>query len=169
MRPFLRFALRDLALAALTVGLVLADAHTRAEGTGTSALGVALGLATGALVVLLGFLAHEWGHLAGSLASGAVVHAPARLASVFLFRFDTGRSSAAQFLAMSAGGYAASVVAMGAILAWADLRAASGLSAVVLAGVGIAVTFALELPTTLRVWRGGALPGHGGVYVKASP
>jgi hypothetical protein len=161
-RAFLPFALRDAAVVTATLALIVLDARA-----GRSSL--VLGLATGAAVVLSGFFAHEWGHLVGAMSSGATVHAPARLASIFLFSFDTGRSTRGQFLAMSIGGYLASIVAMTAILAWADLGTASGLSAVVLAGLGIAVTFALEIPTTVRVWRGAPMPGHGGVYVDERP
>jgi hypothetical protein len=138
------------------------DARGRAAGGSTA---IAVGIVTGSFVVLCGFLVHEWGHLAGCFLSGAEVHAPKRLGTVFLFHYGVTRSTPKQFLWMSYGGYLASIVGMAVILAWADLSSVSGLTAVVLAGLGVAVTFALEIPTTFRVARGGPLPGRGGVYV----
>lgn len=159
---FARFAVRDAGVLAATVGLAMLDARVR-PGGGIDA--IALGLVTGFFCVVSGFLAHEWGHLVGCFLSGAEVHAPKRLVTVFLFHYGVARSTPKQFLWMSYGGYLASMVGMAVILAWADLTTVSGITAVVLAGLGIAVTFALEIPTTIRVARGGPLPGHGGVYV----
>ena len=52
-------------------------------------LPVAVALTAGVLAALCGYLAHEWGHLIGARASGSLVHFPDRVASTFLFYFDT--------------------------------------------------------------------------------
>ena len=155
-RAFLRFALRDAGLTALT--LTLATIEHEGEST------IVIGLLVGVLVPVLGFLLHEWGHLAGTWLSGGVAHAPRSLASFFLFHFDVEKSTRAQFLAMSFGGYLATFFVVLALLAWVDLSRLSGMVALVLSVLGIGVTVALEVPTTWRVWRGAPLP-TGGVYV----
>jgi hypothetical protein len=159
MRPFVRFALRDTLLLALTAGLVALDASHADRG----ALGLALGVTTGLLVPYVGFLVHEWGHLAGTLLSGGRAHPPQSLATFFLFFFDVEASTRRQFLAMSYGGYLATLGVIAALAAWIDPSRTSGQLALVLSVIGIGVTFAREVPTTWRVARGGALP-TGGVY-----
>jgi hypothetical protein len=161
MRAFIPVALRDLTITLATMLLVVVDARLRARGE-PDAVAHALGALTGALVTLSAFLLHEWGHLAGAVASGGLVSRPPK-PSPYLFFYDTARSTRRQFLWMSAGGYLATAVALPAIVAWADLGATSGGTALALSGVGIAVTLSLEVPTTWRVWRGAPLP-TGGVY-----
>jgi hypothetical protein len=161
VRPFVRFALRDALLAVLTLVLVALDARLASVG-GWHAH--AVGSLAGVMVTLLAFLVHEWGHLAGTLASGGVAHAPPSLAAIFLFHFDVSRSTRRQFLAMSYGGYAATAAALVPLALWIDLARTSGLVALVLSVAGIGVTLALEIPTTVRVARGAELPS-GGVYV----
>ncbi len=165
--PFIRFALRDAVLLAATAGAWSLDASLRADGTaGTVAIAVAI--FTGVLTTVSGFLCHEWGHLFGTWLGGGVAHAPKRLASVFLFFFDVERSSRRSFLSMSWGGYVASAVAGALIAALVPWQALSGRVALGLTFVGVAVTFALEVPTTLRVARGGRLP-QGGVFIGEPP
>lgn len=155
-----RFVLRDAAVVAVTATAWQLDGRLRAQGDGVA---LAVAVSAGLLTALVGFLAHEWGHLAGSLATGSVVHFPRGLAHVFLFHFDARANSRRQFLWMSAGGYLATLVAVGGILALCPLDAWSGRVAVALAGAGMVVTFALEVPITLHVARGGP-PPDGAVY-----
>lgn len=136
-------------------------AHT----VGPSAVVVAV--AAGLLTTLVGFFAHEWGHLLGALAAGGVVHAPRRLTSPFLFFFDVSKSDRRAFLAMSYGGYAASAVALAIIMVAVPWHALSGLTALVATSLGVLATFAIEVPTTVRVARGGPLPS-GGVFADES-
>lgn len=166
MRPFLPFVARDVAIAAATLALAGWDASLRASDE-SGALAWIVGGACGALVTVVAFLAHEWGHWLGAALSGGRVERPRRIASPFLFAFDTARSTRAQFLWMSAGGYAASAIAVVLILAWADLATTSGVVALALTSLGVLVTAILEIPTTLRVARGAPLPG-GGVYTGSS-
>ena len=98
---FGKLAVRDLAIVAATAALWWALVHTTV-GSGMLAdfNGLLLGLAFGACV----FLAHEWGHLLGALATSSVVQAPTRLSSVYLFSYDSKRNTRRQFLIMSFSG-----------------------------------------------------------------
>ncbi len=162
LRPFLGFIARDALLAALTLAALGLDATARAGGRDDAWLGAAAGV----LVALASFLLHEWGHWLGAVLAGARVHRPRTVFSPFLFWFDTGTSSRAQFLSMSIGGYLATGLAAGALLAWWTPGTTSGQVASVLAFAGIAVTLVAEVPVTVRVARGGPLP-TGFAYVAA--
>jgi hypothetical protein len=166
LSPFLRFLVRD-SLCVVLLGLAWrADAELRATHPGelsASAVAVAAGL----LTTLVGFFAHEWGHLLGALSANGVVHAPRRLSSPFLFFFDVARSDRRAFLAMSYGGYASSALALAIIMLAVPWRALSGITALVATSLGVLATFALEVPTTVRVARGGPLPS-GGVFADES-
>lgn len=155
---FVRFAVRDAGLALLTVAAWHNDCRARAGSAG-----VASGVSAGLLTALLGFLAHEWGHLAGAILSGGVVEEPASVTSPFLFHFDVERSSRASFLGMSYGGYVGTAVAALSIAALVPREKLGGRVALVATALGIATTLALEIPTTVRVARGGPFPS-GGVY-----
>ncbi len=152
MRRFVPFLVRDLSITLATIALALFDARMRHAGA-SGAWATSVGVLTGVLVTLVAFGLHEWGHLSGALGSGGVVEAPRTIASVFLFEFDEKASTREQFLAMSLGGYLASIAAVAAIACWIDLGSASGVTTLLLAGVGILLTFALELPKTWRVYR----------------
>ncbi len=146
-----RRTLRDLATLGAMAALLVLDART-AQGSATS---LAIGAALGALVTLSAFLLHEWGHYAGARLAGARP-VPTRSAfAVFLFDLDEPSCTREQWLAMSLGGYLASLVAVALIATWIDLGRASGIVTAVLAGLGIAATFAIELPITWRVYRHG--------------
>lgn len=160
MRGFYRFLVRDLLLLGVTIGLALADAALR-EGGG--AVATTVGVLTGAMAALAAFLLHEWGHLLATLGSGGKAHPPPRLWAVFLFHFDVEKSTRRQFLAMSYGGYAATALAVILLATWIDLGHVSGVTGLVLSVLGIGATLVLEIPTTVRVARGGKLPS-GGVY-----
>jgi hypothetical protein len=159
MQPFVRFAVRDAVFLAITAGLVALDAIHGDRGT----VGLAVGVLTGLLVPYTGFLVHEWGHLAGTLLSGGRAHPPQSLATFFLFFFDVETSTRRQFLAMSYGGYLATLGVVAALACWIDPSRTSGQLTLVLSVIGIGVTLAREVPTTWRVARGGPLP-TGGVY-----
>ncbi|MBN8612271.1 MAG: hypothetical protein J0L92_16875 [Deltaproteobacteria bacterium] len=159
MRPFLPFAIRDVLFLSITLGLVWLDASLADRGV----LGLAIGVTAGLFVPYAGFLAHEWGHLAGTLLSGGRAHAPSSLVTFFLFFFDVETSTRRQFLAMSYGGYLATLGVVALLALWIDVSRLSGVIALVLSVIGIGVTFARELPTTWSVARGGPLP-TGGVY-----
>lgn len=117
-----------------------------------------IGVLTGVLTALTGFLAHEYGHLAASLFTGARVSYPPSPLSTLLFHFDSAQNTRRQFFFMSFGGYVATLIAVALIVALCPLGAWSGRVALGLAGLGTLVTFALEVPITLRVWRGAPLP-----------
>lgn len=161
----LHLAARDAAVLGLTGAAWIVDARVRGDGGAAS---WAAALAAGGLTALSGFLAHEYGHLLASLASGAAVTFPSSPASALLFHFDAAKNDRRQFLWMSAGGYLATALSVGAIAWLAPRDAWSGRVALGLAVAGMAVTFLLEVPITLGVLRGGPLPDgaayrpHGG-------
>jgi len=106
---FLKLLLRDLIVAAVVVGAwTLAAPLSAGSGPLADLSGALLGV--GAFVVT--HLAHEWGHLLGAFATGARVAAPARLASPFLFSFDSKRNSRRQFVLMSLSGFAVTAAAL---------------------------------------------------------
>jgi hypothetical protein len=160
-----RHALRDGVLVAGTLALWSLDASLRDAG-GPVATGVAW--LTGAATALVGYLVHEWGHWLAATLSGATVHLPGSARSAFLFRFDPERSSRAQFLAMSLGGYAATAGVVAALVVTLPLPALSARVALGLTALGVLATALLELPPFLRVLRGGPLP-RGAAYQSASP
>jgi len=123
-----------------------------------SALGWTVALVTGGLTAFVGFLMHEYGHLGASLATGAKVSYPRTPLTVLIFHFDSAQNDRRQFMWMSLGGYVATLVAVALIVALCPLDAWSGRVALLLAGVGTLVTFVLEVPITVRVWRGAPLP-----------
>lgn len=160
LRGFYRFLVRDLCLGGITLALMVGDAALRGE---PGPLSMAVAVLAGAMAAMSGFLVHEWGHLAATFAAGGVAHPPTSLRAIFLFNFDVEKSTRAQFLAMSYGGYAATGLGVLLLLPWIDLGQISGVTALVLSTLGIGATLILEIPTTLRVARGGPLP-TGGVY-----
>lgn len=120
-------------------------------------MGVLVGLSTG----VAGFLVHEWGHAIGAKVSGATIYFAERVTSTFLFFFDTTKSTARQFVAMSMGGYVASALALWAAVAWLPRDRLSGQVGLLVVGLGVVATVVAELPTTIRVARGGPMPrGH---------
>lgn len=123
-----------------------------------SALGWLVAIGTGLLTAVVGFLVHEYGHLAASLATGAQVSYPSSVLSTLLFHFDSAKNDRRQFLWMSLGGYLASALGVGLIVGLCPLDAWAGRVSVMLAGAGMVVTFVLEVPITVRVLRGAPLP-----------
>ena len=152
---------RDVGLLALTLFAWQLDGAARTAG---SALEWATAPIAGALTAIVGYLFHEWGHLVAARASGAVVRLPERASEVFLFNFHSDRNSARQFLAMSLGGYAASVIVIALLLVVLPLQTLAGKIALTLVGLGVLATAILELPPFFSVLRGGPLP-RGTAYV----
>ena len=106
---FLKVLARDLAIVAATV-LAWRLAAPLSAGTGavSDVTGVLLGMLFGASA----FLAHEWGHLLGALASRSVIQPPAGLSSPFVFTFESRSNSRRQFLIMSVSGFVATAIAL---------------------------------------------------------
>ena len=163
MIPWVSVA-RDLSIVGATCGVWWVDVSRTAPDGGARA---AVAVAAGVLAALVGFVVHEWGHLAGSLITRSRVHFPNRVLAPLLFHFDVAHNDRRQFLWMSYGGYAGSAVGVAAIGALATLGTLSGRVALALAGVGTLVTLIAEVPTTLRVARGAPLPD--GYAFKAPP
>jgi hypothetical protein len=157
---FVPFLTRDLVFLGLTAALALLETWLRDTGW----VGVGVGVAAGLAVSYCGFLAHEWGHFLGAFWSGATVRPSPSLLSFFLLRFDTTKSNRRQFLAMSIGGFVATVLAILAIARLVPEGTVFGRTAILLAGAGAGLTAVLEVPVFLRVLRGGELPSSGGVY-----
>jgi hypothetical protein len=148
-------ALRDLGLVAATLGLWRLDAVLR--GTPGS-LPIVVAVLAGGLAGVAGYLAHEWGHLAGAWATGSVVQVSERPTALFLFRFDSERNTRRQFLGMSCGGFAASAGVVALFVATLPFGALSGRLAALLTGLGVLAAAVLELPVAWRVARGAPLP-----------
>lgn len=148
-------AARDLLIAALLIGVWAAE---RWLVPGEGALVPVLSISGGLACAVMGFLLHEWGHLAGSRMTGAVVHIAPDLWSPLLFHFDTSTNDRRQFISMSMGGYLASAAWLTLVFAVADSSRWSGRVALGFVFIGVVATFVAEVPTTIRVWRGGPQP-----------
>lgn len=148
---FGRIALRDLAFATAVAAAWTALAPlTAASGVTADLLGVVLGLALAAVA----YAGHEWGHLAGALATRSTVHAPSRLATVSLFSFDSKRNTRSQFLAMSFSGFAMTGVALGVVYGllpgdWLATRVARG-GVAFLAALTVFIEFPLVVYALVR-------------------
>jgi hypothetical protein len=104
---FLKFFLRDAVL--ITVAITfwkLATPFSTTPGPITDLVA----FMAGALMALVAYLLHEWGHLIGALLCGSRVDANAKLGSGFTFRFDARENSLTQFLVMSTGGFIATAL-----------------------------------------------------------
>ena len=159
-----RLLARDALITAACACLWWLDIRGELAGAGGAIVSVLAGLSTG----VLAFVAHEWGHAMGSKLSGATIYFTDSITSPFLFFFDTGASTKNQFVAMSMGGYAASALALVAALVWLPRDQLSGQVGLAIVGLGIVATLAAEVPTTIRVARGGPMP-RGYVYRAAPP
>jgi hypothetical protein len=153
-------AARDGLVVLVTLSLWWLDSELRAGG-GVAALAIAA--LAGVMTALCGYLVHEWGHLLGALSARSVVHLPDTVASVFLFRFDSDRNGRRQFLRMSMGGFVASALVIAVLIAVLPLSALSGKIAMLLAVLGVAATFVLEIPVAWRVAQGAPIP-RGAAY-----
>lgn len=109
-----KLAARDLVLVAVAGLLWWAlAAFSAGEGWRADLAGLTAGLPLG----LVAYVAHEWGHLAGAVASGSRVRFASRLGSPFVFSFDSRRNSRRQFLVMSSGGFAMTALGVWAVYA----------------------------------------------------
>jgi len=164
-RELLQLTLRDGLIAAAALGLWFWQIADPPQGYWRVALAVVTALAT----TLVGYLAHEWGHLLGALAARASFQLPkSPFVSPFLFKFDRAGNSRPQFFAMALGGFAASilsVVLFVLLLPWGLLATTLALTLIAL---GVAATLIIEVPEFWRVWRGGPLP-EGAAFVSGTP
>jgi hypothetical protein len=152
-----RLLLRDVLIAASCGCLWWLASRGEVSGVGGTVLSVLAGLSIG----VVAFVGHEWGHALGSKLSGATIYFADRVMSPFLFFFDTAASTKSQFVAMSIGGYIASALAAVAALALLPRDQLAGQVGLGIVGIGIVATLVAELPTTIRVARGGPMPrGH---------
>lgn len=151
---FWKFAVRDGVVVLLCAGCWSLDAVLRGPGL-PAVLSAVLAAVTATLV---GYVAHEWGHLSGALLLGSKVYAPRPLFSPFLFHFDTQHNNARQFLAMSLGGFVASALFATALLVWLPLATLAAKLTLLLVGIGVLATLAVEVPGAWRVARGAPLP-----------
>jgi hypothetical protein len=142
----LRFLLRDLLIAALAVGLwsVMAELSSR-EGFSADFSGWVVGV----LVFACAYLAHEWSHYLGAVATGSRVRLGTNLASGFLFSFGPDGNSLGQFVVMSLSGFVATAAAVAFVYlalpdAYLATRVARG-GVLFLAFLGVV----LELPLLL--------------------
>ena len=156
-----KLAARDLAIVAATLALVAWSHRLQEAG---AALHWPVAVLGGALVAVSGYLVHEWGHLLGALSRGRRVELPPTLAAVFLFRFDSDRNDRRQFLAMSMGGFIASILVVALLAAVLDMRWWADRVAMGLVVLGVAATFILEVPGAWKVYKGAPLP-HGAAFV----
>jgi hypothetical protein len=146
-----KLALRDLTLVTMTVLLWLASLRL---DTGASDWAIPVAIAAGIMIPVSGFLAHEWGHLIGAWISGARVHMPASVLTVFLFDFRPAENSRAQFLSVSYGGFIASALVVALLLAVLSPSRLADAIALGLTLLGVMATFVLEIPPAWRVYRG---------------
>jgi hypothetical protein len=152
---FGKMFVRDLGIVSGAAALwwLLAD---RSAGTGPVAdfTGVLVGLAVG----LCPFVLHEWGHLLGALATRSSVQPPTKLATPYLFSFDSKQNSRKQFLAMSFAGWAVSIAVAWAIYAVLpdDLLATRVARGVVVLAIGLVVV--IEIPLVLYSLVTGRVP-----------
>lgn len=150
-----RFVLRDgvIAAVALLGWMLLAPASA-----GTGWIADLTGWIAGLLATACAYLAHEWSHYLGALATGSRVPLSERLSSPFLFRFEAETNGLLQFVVMSLSGFAATAIAVWLVYAWLPdallaTRVARG-GALFLALLGIV----LELPLLLYGLLTGGVP-----------
>ena len=151
--PVIKLAQRDgaIVLAALSL-FAAADSWHAATGLAFAAV---LAVLDGVLVaVVVGTLAHEWGHFAGARLSGGI--APSRPISSFfpIFDIDLERSSERSFRAMSVGGNVGHWLVVLALAAFLPLDTA-GRIALVSGAFGVAVAASTtEIPIIRRSFAG---------------
>lgn len=110
-----RFLMRDGAIAAVALLVWLGLAPLSAGSAWTADL---TGWIAGLLATACAYLAHEWSHYLGAVATGSRVPLADRLSSAFLFRFEAETNTLAQFVVMSLAGFAATAVAVWLFYAW---------------------------------------------------
>ncbi|MEE8312944.1 MAG: hypothetical protein V3R91_01385 [Myxococcota bacterium] len=108
------------------------------------------------LSVVWGYLAHEWGHLAGAKISGGGVRVHG-LRSFPVFTFDTQGSSRTQFQVMGWGGNLAPWCVLALLLALVPSDAPARIALIAAVVGGTLFTNLVEVPVLLRVARGGTI------------
>jgi hypothetical protein len=100
---------RDAAIVAAAVLLwQLGARYSNGAGPLSDFTGLVLGVALGVCTLPV----HEWGHLAGALATRSAVRPGESLRGLFVFSFDSQRNSQAQFLTMTFGGWLGTAAAV---------------------------------------------------------
>lgn len=150
MKLPMRMMLRDVLVIVATLALWR---WSRELDAAQGALAIPVAILAGASAAVAGFLLHEWGHLLGALASGSTVEYPSTVRSIFLFKFGDGNDRR-QYLWMSGGGFAASIVVIAVLAATLNFHALADWIAIALVVAGVIATFILELPPAWRVFRG---------------
>lgn len=149
------FLIRDASLVAVALGAWWLVAPSSADSGPAADLA---GWVSGIGLTLCAYLAHEWSHYLGAVATGSRVPLGANLASGFLFSFDAEENSLFQFVVMSVAGFVATAVAVWLFYtqlpdAWLATRVARG-GVLFLALLGVV----LELPLLLYGLVTGGVP-----------
>ncbi|HEY8154774.1 MAG TPA: hypothetical protein VII72_11655 [Myxococcota bacterium] len=143
---FVKLLGRDLAILAVSVlAWRLAAPLSAGSGVVSDVAGVLLGFLFG----VCAFLIHEWGHLAGAVASRSAIQPPTGLASPFVFSFESRKNSRRQFLSMSFSGFVATAAVVWAAYA---LLPSDLLATRVARGLVVFLTFlgvVLEVPLVI--------------------
>jgi hypothetical protein len=152
---FAKMFLRDLAIVGVAAALWwLLAGYSADVGPLADFSGVLVGMAIG----LIPFVLHEWGHLLGAVATRSTVQPPTKLATPYLFSFDSKQNSRKQFLAMSFAGWAVSIAVAWAIFTQLppDLLATRVARGVVVLAIGLIVV--IEIPLVLFSLLTGRVP-----------
>ena len=153
MKQPIPLLLRDLAVIAATLALWR---WSRELDAAHATLATPVAIAAGISAALSSFLLHEWGHLLGAMAARSSVEFPPHIRSVFLFKFG-GDNDRRQYLWMSGGGFASSILVIALLLWTLSFHALADWVAIGLVVAGVIATFVLELPPAWRVLRGAAV------------
>lgn len=150
-----RFLIRDASI----VGVAgLAWTFLAPISSGSAWFADLAGWISGLLLAVCAYLAHEWSHYLGAVATGSKVPLGDELSSAFLFRFDAESNSLFQFVVMSLAGFVATAVAVWLFYAllpdlWLASRVARG-GVLFLSLLGVV----LELPLLLYGLAIGGVP-----------
>ena len=150
MKLPMRMMLRDVLVIVATLALWR---WSRELDAAQAALAIPVAVLAGASAAVAGFLLHEWGHLLGALVAGSAVEYPPTIRSIFLFKFGESNGRR-QYLWMSGGGFAASIVVIIVLALTLNFHAIADWIAIALVVAGVIATFILELPPAWRVFRG---------------
>ena len=110
-----RFVIRDAILVLVSLALWWLLAARSAE---MGFLADFSGWVSGLMMGVCAYLAHEWSHYLGAVATGSKVSVGTNLASGFLFSFDAEENSLFQFVVMSLAGFLATALVVYAFYAF---------------------------------------------------
>jgi hypothetical protein len=141
-----RFLIRD---GAIVSGAVVLWWLVAGVSAGTGWVADLTGWVAGLGLTACAYLAHEWAHYLGAVATGSKVPLGTNLASAFMFSFDSNGNSLLQFVVMSVSGFVATAAAVWLFYgflpdAWLATRVARG-GVIFLSLLGVV----LELPLLL--------------------